>query len=171
MGMTGYEEEKVKIQGEKHYILAIVSASESNEARSWFENLSTNLQLEVVFTADIRGSVPLEQSMGLIALLKFASISQMKATIAKMATELREHDRWTFDFMKANWIDIDSNLTVRAQNESKRLVVTDGRISFGNQRYYISLRLRGEYVDLSVDHDNLKVYYGGVLVKTLKLRS
>jgi hypothetical protein len=171
MGVTRCEQAKVKIQGEKHYILVIVSANETGEVRSWFEKLSANSQLEAVFTADIRGRAPLEQPMGLIALLKFDSIPQMKTTITKMATELREHDRWTFDFMKANWIEIDSSLTVMAQNENKRLVVTDGRISFRNRRYYISVQLRGEYVDLSANSENLKVYHNGVLIKTLRLRS
>lgn len=165
MGMMKYE------RGEKHYVLLVVSASETDEARSWFEDLSASLQLEAIFTADIKGKVPLEQSIGLVALLKFDSISQMKATITKMATELRERDSWTFDFMKANWVDIDAGLTVRAQNENKRLVVTDGRISFRNRRYYISERLRGEHVDLSVNNENLNVYQGGVLIKTFKLRS
>lgn len=171
MGIMRYEKGEAEIQGEKHYVLVMVSASETNEVRSWFENLSASLDLEAVFTADIRGGAPIEQSIGLVTLLKFDTIPQMKSTITKMAAELRKHDSWTFDFMKAYWIDIDPGIIVRSQNESKRLVTTDGRISFGSRRYYISERLRGEYVELSVDNDNLNVYHGGVLVKTFKVRS
>jgi hypothetical protein len=57
------------------------------------------------------------------------------------------------------------------QNERKRLVATNGRISFKNRRYHVSERLRGEYVELGVDAENLNVYHEGVLIKTLKLRS
>ncbi len=165
------EQDAAKIQGEKHYVLLMLSASGTDQVRSWFENLSVSLHLEEIFVADIKGKAPLEQSIALMALLKFDSTPQMKATITKMATELRQHDSWTFDFMKTNWIDIHSGLAVREQNESKRLVATTGRISFRKRRYYISERLRGEYVELLVDNENLNVYHGGVLVKTLKLRS
>ena len=157
-------------QGEKHYALVVVSASETSEARIWFENLSASLQLETVFTADIRGRAPLEQPIGLVALLKFDAAPQMKATITRMAIELGQHKTWTFDFMKANWIDIHGGLA-RVQDENKRMVTTDGRISFRNRRYHIGARLRDQYVELEVDGENLRVYHGEVLVKTLKLRS
>ena len=161
----------MKIQSEKHYILVMVSASGSDQVRAWFENISTSLHLEEIFVADIKGKAPLEQPIGLAVLLRFDSIPEMRATIIQIATQLRQKDSWTFDFMQANWIDTDSGLTKRAQNERKRLVTTDGRISFRNHRYRVSERLRGEYVELLIDNEDLKAYHGGVLVKTFKLRS
>jgi len=166
-----YEKGEVEIQGEKQYVLVMVSASETNEVRSWFENLSASLEFEAVFTAEIRGRAPVEQSIGLVALLKFDSVPQMKTIVTNMASELKEHDDWTFDFMKAIWLDIDSGLTPRTRDDSKRLVTADGRISFRNRRYFISGRLRGEFVDVAADPQSLKVYHGGGLVKCMKLRS
>jgi len=170
MGLISVEQGEVKIQGEKQYVLLMVSASETDGVRDWFEKSSASLGVEVVVTADIRGKPPLEEPIGLLALLRFENIPQMRATITKIVRELREHDSWTFDFMRVSWIDIDSWLTVRSQNESKRLVTTDGRISFRNRRYRVGERLRGEYVDLSADDENLNVYHGGVLIKSFKLR-
>jgi len=171
MGSVKQERSTVTIQKETHYVLVMVTAGENDQVRNWFENLSASSELEAVFTADIRGKAPLEKPIGLVALLKFGTTSQMKATITRMATELGQRDRWTFDFMKANWIGIHSGLAAREWNENKRLVTTDGRISFRNRRYHISERLRGECVELSVDNENLNVYHDGVLVKTLRLRS
>ncbi len=165
------ERDTAKIQSEKHYILLMLSATGIDQVRRWFESISASLHLEEIFVADIKGKAPLEQPIGFAALLKFNSIAEMRASITKIATELRQHDSWTFDFMKTNWIDINSGLTARVQNDSKRLVTTDGRISFKKRRYHISERLRGEYVDLSVDHENLNVYHSGVLVKTFRLRN
>ncbi len=171
MGLISVEQGEVKIQGEKQYILLMVSASETDGVRDWFEKASASLGVEVVVTADIRGKPPLEEPIGLLALLRFDTIPQMRATITKIVSELREHDNWTFDLMRASWIDIGSGLTVRSQNESKRLVTTDGRIHFRNRRYRVGERLRGEYVELLIDSEDLRVYHDGVLVKTFKLRS
>jgi len=171
MGIIRWEQGKVKIQGEKHYILMVVSASKSEQVRTWFENMSASLHLERIFVADIKGEAPLEQPIGLVALLRFDSIPKMRVTIREIATQLGQQDGWTFDFMKANWIDIPSALIKRAPIERKRLVTTNGRISFRNRRYHVSERLRGEYVELLTDNEELKVYYDGTLVKTFKLRS
>ncbi len=166
-----YEEGELNIGGEKQYVLVMVSAIETGEVKSWLADFLASARLEAVLTAEIRGRPPIEQSVGLVALLKFDTNPQMKATMRKMAAELGQYDKWSFDFMKANWIDMHEDMKASAQNESTRLVNVDGRITFRGQRYRISKRLRGGYVEVSLKNGNLNVYHGGVLVKTLKLRS
>jgi len=160
-----------KIQGEKHYVLLMVSTNEVDQARSWLQHVSSSLDLKEIFVGDITGITALEQPVGLVALLRFDSVAEMRATITEVSSELRQRDSWTFDFMKATWMDIQPSSTARVQNGDRRLVTTDGRICFRNRRYYISGRLRGEYVELGVDDENLNVYHNGVLIKALKVRT
>lgn len=159
----------MNIGSEKQYVLVMVSAIETGEVKSWLDDFLASARLEAVLIAEMRGKPPMEQPVGLVVLLKFDTNPQMKAMMRKIAADLGQHDEWSFDFMKANWLDMHEDMKASVQNESTRLVNIDGRITFKGQRYRISKRLRGEYVEISLKNGNLNVYHGGVLVKTLKL--
>lgn len=159
----------MNIGSEKQYVLVMVSAIETGEVKSWLDDFLASARLEAVLIAEMRGKPPMEQPIGLVVLLKFDTNPQMKAMMRKMAADLGQHDEWSFDFMKANWLDMHEDMRASVQNESTRLVNIDGRITFKGQRYRISKRLRGEYVEVSLKNGNLNAYHGGVLVKTLKL--
>lgn len=151
------------------YILLMISATNIDEVKRWFENFSNQCSYEKLFVADIKGKPPLEEPIGFAALIKFGSVSEMQTTILEVENELQKRDGWKCDMMKADWIEIRG--LRRATDATRRRVSTGGRISFRHHKYYVTERLRGEEVDLKVDNNSLEIYHEGVLVKILKLIS
>jgi len=145
------------------YILLTIDAADIEQVRHWFQDFCNQYPLETMFVADIKGKPPLEQPIGLAALIKFTTPT-LKSGILEMQEELQRYSNWRYELMRADWLEIRS--FEKAANESKRKVQTDGRIFFKKHRYYITQRLRGELVDLKIDNSNLKIYYNGTLVKT-----
>lgn len=147
----------------KVYVLLTIDAADTEEVRAWFDNFCAQHSFETMFVADIKGKPPLEQPIGVAALLNVSGRT-LRSSILAIQEELKQHSTWKYELMRAEWIEVQG--FERITDEMKRKVQTDGRISFKNQRYYITQHLRGEEVDLRIDDNRLMVYYKGTLVKT-----
>lgn len=147
----------------KIYVLLTIDAADTEEVRAWFNSFCAQHSFETMFIADIKGEPPLEQPIGFAALLKL-SVRSLRLSILAIREELEQHGTWKYELMSSEWIEVQG--FKRVTDEMKRKVQTDGRISFKNQRYYITQHLRGEVVDLSIDDNRLMIYYNGTLIKT-----
>lgn len=167
MGTVKAARNPANLRSEKKiYVLLSIDATDVREVRHWLDDFCARYPFEIMFVADIKGGPPLEQPIGLAALLKFAA-STLKPGLAEIDKELRKRSHWKYELMRAEWIEIGA--FERAKDEVRRKVQTEGRISFRDHRYYVSQRLRGETVDLKIDGRNLHIYYNGTLVRTHKL--
>ena len=151
------------------YALLIIDAQGIDEVRKWFHSNAPKYSFEKVFVAEMKAVAPLKKSIGFVALIKFGSMKQMKATLLSINREIKRHEDWKCDFMKAEWIELKG--LERAAQDMARRVTPEGRIQFQNHRYFVTTHLRGEEVDLKVNNGMLEIYYQGTLVKTLTLRN
>ena len=153
----------------KPYALLIIDAQEIGEVHKWFHSNASKYSFEKVFVAEMKAIATLQKSIGFVALIKFSSIGQMKTTLLSISKEIKSHEDWKCDFMKADWIELKG--LERATEKMARRVTSEGRIQFQSHRYFVTTHLRGEKVDLKVNNSLLEIYYQGALVKTLMLKN
>lgn len=155
---------------ERLYVLLVLNThtDEVKNTKSWLNDMVTQCHCEKLFSAYITGSEPLEQPVGLAALLTFDTPQEMRSAILRIREDLAHRNAWKYELLKADWIEV--KMFTRDRTKVQRKVGTDGRISFMGHRYHISERLRDQLVEPVLAGGKLEIYHDGVLVKVIEIR-
>lgn len=152
-----------KLIARSHNVFIIIQSPNLVEVREWFRKLSP--PLEEIFFADIKGRCDGE-AIAFAVLIGFKTTKEMESTLSIIAKQINDQG-WKYEYMKVNWINIEP---FKAATGTKRKIGTDGKISFKNKDYYISQKLKGKLVDISISDDSLRVFHEGDLLKVIPIR-